>query len=379
MKIGDKVRFLSEVGGGTVTGFQDKNIVLVRDEDGFDIPMPVRECVVIETDDYNIARVNTGERDRMRGSYGSGFNGGGQPSGRFRSEKPDTYVHAFDDDEDDKPITFKPQPEERREGEKLNVFLAFVPVEPKQMTTTTFEAYLVNDSNFYVSFTYLSAEGASWRARFEGEAEPNTKLFIEEFDRSQLNEMEHVCIQCMALKKEKTFLLKPVAQVELRIDPVKFYKLHTFRDSDFFEEPVLLYDIIRNDVPARQVFVNASQLQEALLKKNRDERPSTQPARKPVKENGPLEIDLHIHELLDNTNGMSNSEILEIQLKKFRSVMDKHLSDKGKKIVFIHGKGEGVLRNAIIKELKHKYKPCAYQDASFREYGFGATLVTIHG
>ncbi len=54
MKIGDKVRFLSEVGGGTVTGFQGKNIVLVEDADGFDIPMPINECVVIETDDYNI-------------------------------------------------------------------------------------------------------------------------------------------------------------------------------------------------------------------------------------------------------------------------------------------------------------------------------------
>ncbi len=54
MKIGDKVRFLSEVGGGVVTGFPGKNIVLVEDADGFDIPMPVRECVVIETDDYNI-------------------------------------------------------------------------------------------------------------------------------------------------------------------------------------------------------------------------------------------------------------------------------------------------------------------------------------
>ena len=32
MKIGDKVRFLSEVGGGRVAGFQGKNIVLVEDE-----------------------------------------------------------------------------------------------------------------------------------------------------------------------------------------------------------------------------------------------------------------------------------------------------------------------------------------------------------
>ena len=43
MKIGDKVRFLSEVGGGIVTGFQGKDFVLVEDADGFDIPMPIRE------------------------------------------------------------------------------------------------------------------------------------------------------------------------------------------------------------------------------------------------------------------------------------------------------------------------------------------------
>ena len=48
MKKGDKVRFLSEVGGGKVAGFQGKNIVLVEDEDGFEIPMPINEVVVVE-------------------------------------------------------------------------------------------------------------------------------------------------------------------------------------------------------------------------------------------------------------------------------------------------------------------------------------------
>ena len=47
-------------------------------------------------------------------------------------------------------------------------------------------------------------------------------------------------------------------------------------------------------------------------------------------------------------------------------------------VVFIHGKGEGVLRKAVLDELKRKYKNCEAQDASFREYGFGATLVTVH-
>jgi hypothetical protein len=59
MKIGDKVRFLSEVGGGIVSGFQGKDVVLVQDEDGFDIPMLKSQVVLIDTDDYNIAKVDT--------------------------------------------------------------------------------------------------------------------------------------------------------------------------------------------------------------------------------------------------------------------------------------------------------------------------------
>lgn len=57
--------------------------------------------------------------------------------------------------------------------------------------------------------------------------------------------------------------------------------------------------------------------------------------------------------------------------------MDANLKNKGQKIVFIHGKGEGVLRAAIMKELNHRYKGHDVQDASFREFGFGATQVTI--
>ena len=32
---------------------------------------------------------------------------------------------------------------------------------------------------------------------------------------------------------------------------------------------------------------------------------------------------------------------------------------------------------SLIDELKRKYSNCRYQDASFQEYGFGATMVTI--
>ena len=53
------------------------------------------------------------------------------------------------------------------------------------------------------------------------------------------------------------------------------------------------------------------------------------------------------------------------------------LRKKGQRIVFIHGKGDGVLRKAILTELKTKYPACKWQDASFKEYGYGATMITM--
>jgi hypothetical protein len=260
------------------------------------------------------------------------------------------------------------------------VALAFVPVDIKQISTTIFEAYIVNDSNYYLSYLYASPTAGGMKLRSQGIIEPNTKLFIEEFGREQLGEMERVNIQLFAFKEEKNYMKKPAVDVELRIDTVKFYKLHTFStDSPFFEEPALVYDIVRDDRPVRQVFVEADELKEALLKKkNEDSRSNRapQPARKQKADNT-IEIDLHIHELLDNTNGMSNGDMLNYQLDVFRKTMDEYRGKKNQRLVFIHGKGEGVLRNALLKELKSKYGSCISQDASFREYGFGALLVII--
>lgn len=94
-------------------------------------------------------------------------------------------------------------------------------------------------------------------------------------------------------------------------------------------------------------------------------------------QNGIIEIDLHIGELLDDTKGMSNSEILNYQLDKFREVLEQYKNKREQRIVFIHGKGDGVLRKALLEELKRKYPNFRHQDASFQEYGFGATMVTI--
>ena len=376
VKIGDKVRFLSEVGGGVVTGFRGKDIVLVEDADGFDIPMPVRECVVIETDDYNVptpaakaAAKKKEEEQAARPVFVTSKTANASsniqevPAGRLA--KPEISVYR--------------QPE-MKGGDILNVFLAFVPEDIKAVSTTPFETYLVNDSNYCLYYVYLSAEGKAWTVRSHGVVEPNTKLLLEEFEKSELNDRERVAVQLVAFKDNRSFVMKPSVSVELRIDTVKFYKLHTFQSTDFFETPALVYDIIKNDLPARQVYVSAEELQEALIqKKTIEDHVSSKPQTivKRGGKNGIIEIDLHIGELLDDTRGMSSSEMLNYQLDKFREVLEQYKGKREQRIVFIHGKGDGVLRKALLDELKRQYPNFRHQDASFQEYGFGATMVTV--
>lgn len=229
MKIGDKVRFLSEIGGGKVAGFQGKNIVLVEDEDGFQMPMLISEVVVVGEEDYDTKHV---------------------VEVKAQSTKAALQVDLEEKELEpaDKPITFKARPEERAGGDKLSAYLAFVPMDVKELSQTRFESYIVNDSNYYLRYVYMTAEGSAWMVRADGEIEPNTKEYIEEFGREDLNTLEHCCIQIIAYKRDKHYMLKPTVNAQVRIDPVKFYKLHAFRENMFFEQPALIYTIIENDV-----------------------------------------------------------------------------------------------------------------------------------
>ena len=351
INIGDTVRFLNTVGGGKVTKFLNKQLVMVEDEHGFDVPVLISECIVVSSAGNEKMGQNPIEKEEDR---------------KVSSPKPEAKI-----EKDDAPV-------ETAEGEKITACLAYLPTDAKSLSNTSYECYFVNDSNYYLFINYMNRENNAWKSRYNGLVEPNTKIFIEEFDKSELNDIEKVCMQFVAFKHNKPFRFKNPCSVELRVDTVKFYKLHCFQENDYFDDNALVYYIIRNDVPERELLVSASDIEQAMKEKQQEDRRS-QPQRIEKKEKNPIiEIDLHINNLLDTTAGMDNATILDYQLNKFHEVMNENSKNKKQKIVFIHGKGDGVLKNAILKELKNRYKKCYFQDASFREYGFGATMVTIH-
>ena len=386
MNIGDKVRFLNTVGGGKITGFGERGIVLVCDDDGFEIPTLASEVVVVDTgNDFQRHTPQKSKKLPCKESTATLHTGVKTALNRFdRAESTNTEDEMPDPSE--KEITFRRRPTERRGADMLNLYLGFVPIDIKALGTTRFEAYLINDSNFYISYILLTQEGSSYRLRHEGRVEPNQKIFLEEFSHAELPELERITVQLYAYKVEKSFSLKAPLNVTLRLDGTKFYKLHVFGDSDFFDGPSLVRDLVRDDRPARSVSIAADQLQEAMVTPSVERQlvqparsaPSRDPGTKMLDRNAIIEVDLHAETVLDSTAGMLSSDILTCQLRVFHDTMRAHAKEHGRRIVFIHGKGEGVLRAALLKELKRHYPHCTHQDASFREYGFGATMVTIH-
>lgn len=361
IKKGDNVRFLNAVGGGIVTRVDEvKKMVYVEDTDGFEVPVFERECVLI-------ASINKETNFPIKD---------------FKTKTSQPVVQAPETEvQPSKPNPQPPTEEpviETPEGETLVALLAFFPMDIKQMQTTSYECYLVNDSNYYLYYNVVNGENEAWKSVANGTIEPNTQELLAEISKEQLSAWERIRVQLLPFKQGKNYTPQNVIDASLKINAVKFYKLHSFTASDYFDEPAMLIDITSEKEKAEEdkklADISPEEIKQAMFQKEETGRPRII-KRKEAPE--VIEIDLHINELVDSTAGMSNGDMLQYQLDKFHAVIAENKNKKGQKIVFIHGKGEGVLRNEIEKLLKTQYKAYYFQDASFREYGFGATMVTI--
>lgn len=99
--------------------------------------------------------------------------------------------------------------------------------------------------------------------------------------------------------------------------------------------------------------------------------------KKESKQEDLVEVDLHIEKLVRAWQEMQPIEILNYQLTIFRKTMRENLRYRGRRLVFIHGRGKGVLKNAICRALEQDFPQCTYHDASFAQYEFGALMVII--
>ena len=409
---GDRVKFINDTTVGTVASIEGK-IAHVTVEDGFDIPVMLTDIVAINTEEEQkaIRQMGVGDGTPVNTNTGKGAPKHKEP--KVQPQRQTTQygkISLVDDsgDEDDEDlldlIAIKQnylkrqanandaaiEAEENRikatpapvELTDYDIKLCFVPQDAqKPEESAQLECYIVNDSSYRVFYT-ISRWGAGNYVSLLGSGmlEEDTKELVKTYRREELNRMGKLQISLM-LFKPTNYVPAPVENFTLELSPLKFVRRGSFTENDFFDEPVVIYTLASDKEEVRQMQEAQKALEENLnlnAIENQKNSPKKQTANQGRYDNEPEIIDLHAEEILDNTDGLSNGEIIQAQLARFEIAMDLAVhSNRRQRLVFIHGVGSGKLKHEMQKILRTKYPKVRFQDASFKEYGYGAIMVFV--
>ncbi|UJH66874.1 Smr/MutS family protein [Allomuricauda sp. SCSIO 65647] len=124
--------------------------------------------------------------------------------------------------------------------------------------------------------------------------------------------------------------------------------------------------------------ISVTNFEIAQVKSQKDAAKKKRPPQKKRKERNipKLEVDLHIEKLVPSTKGLDTFDILDLQLQTAKRQLEFAIGKRIQKVVFIHGVGEGVLKEELSYLFK-KYGNLRFYDADYQKYGLGATEVYI--
>ncbi len=337
INIGDKVRFLNDIGGGIVTRIVDaKTVMVLNEEDEFEIPSLKTNLVVVESAN-GIDAAPTKQNSAL------------SKSSTISEQKNALFV------------------------EKEEIYAAFTPRESSDPTDSPLELYLINDTNHILLYSYYHEISNGLEGITAGNLDPKSKIILREYDKKELNELSNCHFQIIYYQQGKSSIKTPLNR-NIKLQAVKFHKSSSFRETAYFHQDSFLHKLTGELLEHKIEELSNKEFKQVIRDKENSEKPA-QPKGKSSSDI--LEIDLHINALIDSVTGLSNADILEYQLNKFHEILRQSQHEKGKKIVFIHGIGNGTLKQKVQSELKRKYRKHYQQDASFKEYGWGATMVTI--
>ncbi|OFX20653.1 MAG: hypothetical protein A2033_05070 [Bacteroidetes bacterium GWA2_31_9] len=365
--VGSKVRFLNDVGGGVITRVKNE-MVWVKTEDGFEMPSNKSELVVIE--EATEAKSETKVLEF-------------KVEPKFEKKNEESSFPDFNDSyiENKQKVFTISEIEHEFKNTYPSLFVAFVLKDEKNWNVSDFDLYLINDSNYEVFYNIITKYKTEYAQLENNIIEYDTKSFITTIKRSDLNDISEFIIQAIAYKKG---IYTPQIPFEnrIKIRPTKFFKQNSFLENDFFDEKAIVYQVgagmeIKLDVDEidreelkkiieKKEFFQTQTKKESLLIEKKKEVSAIE------------EVDLHIEKIIPNYLGMSNAEMLITQISHFRTKLESAIFRNIKKIVFIHGIGNGTLKHELRKVLDEYYHDLKYQDASFKEYGYGATLIFIN-
>lgn len=150
----------------------------------------------------------------------------------------------------------------------------------------------------------------------------------------------------------------------------------TIITQDGFELSFLQKELVLIDNSISKRDLGKMDVAAILSEKNQKKPGKTQRNKPKERVQGPMEVDLHINQLVPKSKHLSNYDMLTLQLETAKRQLEFAISKRIQRVVFIHGVGEGVLRSEL-EYLFGRYDNVKFYDADYKKYGRGATEIYI--
>lgn len=351
-KEGDKVLFLNEKGGGVVTRIVDEQIVNVAIDDGFEIPYAVNDLIKAEGEEADApAPAKKAE------------------SGIAEKRKTDSLEKL----------------PHQAEAIEQGIYLAMIPRNQEQVLSSAMDFYLVNHSSYQALFSLYQNKSGNYHGLLSGTINASSKYHLGKVERTEIDIWGHALLQAVFFKEGKAEVVPPLSD-HIVFKAVKIYKEDCFVFNSLLHQKAITVKVAtiselhskanqRFDVPdsVRYWKEQEEQVQDDSGQKKRKEGFLD---RYMVGDNM-AEVDLHIAELTDKTMNMTNADMLQLQLDHVKQCLEAARKERIKKLVFIHGVGNGTLKTEL-QRLLEKRNDVEYYDAAFARYGMGATEVSVY-
>jgi hypothetical protein len=368
--IGDRVRFLNAVGEGIITRLLTANKVMVK-VDGFDIPCLSSDIVVIP--------------HRNKENPASQRHNAPCPPAAPKPAMPDPA------------------------GDEYEISFALLP--PRRGIT---ELWLLNDSPYRLHYCAgFCNDDQRIQPLAQGTMDADSKTLVKALALQEFAPQRTLWLGAV-LYKNIMFLPAKSSQAMQVVFAADFEGMDEFRSNDFFEQNAFIIEMLSSKPPLDAASVLHAQPMQHESKKERIQMPKiigridvdsldkpTKPAAASskvpkeetiipapaaiadIQEPQPMEdpnvrtADLRAVVLRSQLGFMTDAELLGEQLKRAKACIDALLEKSCSKCVLIYGLGAGQTKVELQKLIDEQPLPLESEDASQREYHYGAIALTL--
>ncbi len=354
-KVGDKVKFLNEKGGGVVSKIISSSLVNIAIEEGFEIPHLTSEIIKVETEDHFDSPKHMFHEDYQ-----------------VKIETP--MASEYESDTRNVPLLKQPAKGVLADG----IYFAFLPHDQKWLITGMLDVYLVNQTEYDILYNiFLESERGKYSGFDYGSINAESMVLLETLERDDVGKWENGFIQVMYHKDRDRIILNP-GNSQFRVQGSRFYQEGSYKESGILNGKAILVSLLPMSASVtlyKNEAMSKDEAQDNLIVKSVDIEPEHIIDKHRT---GPTEavVDLHLSELVEDEDSLENTEKLRIQVNYFTKCIESAIANHFSKVTFIHGVGTGVLKTTI-KEILKDYPNIEYRDASMKQFGYGATDIII--